>query len=257
MKNPQSILITGASSGIGEALARHYAADGVHLFLNGRDQNRLEVVQDDCTNLGAKVDIFVGNVTDETAMAVWLKSCDQTAPLDLVIANAGIGVGTDASANFHLAANRTFDTNVNGVFNTIHPALEGMLERGRGQIAIVSSLAAFRGLAGTAAYSGSKAAVLAYGEGMRGTLADSGVEVSVVCPGYVRSRLTDRNDFKMPFFMEADKAVDIIARGLEKNKGRIVFPWPMMLVIQLALNLPSWLWDKLNRPRGNKREEQP
>ena len=122
------------------------------------------------------------------------------------------------------------------------PALPLMQERGKGQIGIVSSLAGFRGFPGAPAYCGSKAAVKVFGEGLRPTAARSGIEVSVICPGYVRSPMTDVNDFPMPFLMDADKAAKIIRRGLERNKARIAFPWPMhAMVILLQALPPSWI----------------
>ena len=142
---------------------------------------------------------------------------------------------------------RTFDVNVIGVFNTLHPTIARMLPRRQGQLAIVSSIAGFRGLPGAVAYAASKAAVKAYGEGLRGRLAREGIEVNVICPGYVRSRMTARNKFPMPLLMDAARAARIIRRGLKRNRGRIAFPWPMYAVIRLFAALPEWLIDRLGR----------
>jgi short-subunit dehydrogenase len=255
MKKPLSILITGASSGIGAALALHYAAPGVTLFLSGRNQDRLSAVAEACLASGASVNGMIVDVCDEMNMKVWMHQCDRDAPLDLVIANAGVGLGNSEGTNIHDIAKRTFEANVGGVFNTIHPAVDCMRQRGQGQIALVSSVAAYQGLAGSPAYSASKAAVKSYGEAMRAMLRPENISVSVICPGYVRSRITDRNDYFMPFFMEADKAAGIIARALEKGKGRITFPWPMVPIARILTNLPMWLLDLVNRPMGTKRAE--
>lgn len=247
MKNPRSILITGASSGIGAALARRYAAPGVFLYLSGRVLERLEDVAKACRAQGATVEAKGIDVTDEKAMTAWITQADQSHPLDLVIANAGISGGT-AGVMHHESMDqvrRIFDTNLYGVLNTIDPILPRMIDRGRGQIAMISSLAGFRGWPGAPAYSASKGAVRFYGEAMRGALCRSGVEINVVCPGFVVSRMTDVNQFPMPFLMSTDKAVDIIVCGLAKNKGRIAFPWPTHFMAWAMSVLPDAIVQKI------------
>ena len=256
MKKPTSILITGASSGIGAALAEHYAEPGISLFLTGRNAERLTEVKQACEAKGAFVAARALDVSDHLRMTSWIHQIWDTVPLDLAIANAGVGLGNTDGPSLHNIANRTFDINVTGVFNTIHPVIELMRKRGSGQVALVSSMAGYQGLAGSPAYSASKAAVKAYGEALRGLLAPEGINVSVICPGYVRSRIKDRNDCRMPFFMKANKAASVIARGLAKNKGRISFPWPMVIGVRLLMNLPMVLLDLVNRPLGEKRAEQ-
>jgi len=240
MDTPSHILITGASSGIGRALAESYAKPGVVLFLGGRNADRLKKVHDSCKHKGADVVIGVIDVQDSTAMGEWVLDCDARYPLDLVIANAGISAGTGGpEGESDDQVRRIFDTNVTGVLNTIHPAISQMRNRGCGQIAIMSSIAAFHGLPSAPAYSASKAAVKSYGEGLRGHLRNDGIRLSVICPGYVRSRMTDANTFPMPFLMDAWKAAGIIRRGLARNKARIVFPWPMYFAVWLLSVLPS------------------
>ena len=250
MKNPKSILITGASSGIGEALALHYAATDVTLYLCGRDRSRLDDVAARCAERGAAVHADVIDVTDRDAVAAWILRGDAIRPLDLVIANAGVGISS-AEGTLAEVAERTFAVNVDGVMHTVHPAAGIMRARRRGQIAIVSSVAGYLGLASAPAYSASKAAVKAYGEAIRGYLEPDGVEVSVICPGFVASRITERNAFAMPFFMQADRAARIIARGLARNRGRIVFPWQMAIVARLMASLPMWAvdWAARRAPR--------
>lgn len=235
---PGAVLITGASSGIGEALARDYAESGRFLALSGRDEERLRAVAEACRGFGAEVAAQTVDVADRDATAEWIRGIDADHPLDLVIANAGISAGTGGRGESENQARDIFAVNLAGVLNTVWPALGPMRERRQGQIAIISSIAAFRGLPGAPAYSASKAAVKTYGEALRGWLAPEGIRVSVVCPGFVRTRMTDNNPYSMPFIMDAAKAARIIRRGLERDKARIAFPWPMYFLVWLLGALP-------------------
>lgn len=239
MKNPKNILITGGSSGIGEALAMHYAAPGIFLALSGRDAARLEAVAASCRELGAEVAAEIIDVADRAAMEGWLAKIDDGHPLDLVVANAGVGFGSQGQMSLADIAERTFAINVSGVFHTIHPAIQAMKTRGQGQIAIIASVAGIIGMPNHLAYSASKNAVRAYGEAMRGAMSRHGIEVNVVCPGFVESRMTAENKFHMPFFMDAGKAVRIIARGLARNKARIGFPWQIYYAVRFMSMLPT------------------
>lgn len=249
-----SILITGASSGIGAALARAYAAPGATLFLAGRDTGRLEAVANACAATGARARPAVVDVTDADACARWIDASDDAAPLDLVVANAGISAGTGGGRIFEEEAGmmrRIFDVNVGGTLNTVIPAIARMRPRRRGQIAIVSSLASFIGMPGAGAYCASKAAQRLLGESLRGELADDGISVSVICPGFVKTPMTTGNPFPMPFLMDADKAAAIIRRGLAANRGRIAFPVPMYLLTLLGASVPPTLtaWGIRRFPR--------
>lgn len=247
MRDPRSILITGASSGIGEALALAYAEPGMRLALGGRDPGRLEAVAAACRARAAEVAAAVIDVTDRAAMARWLEDCERARPVDLVIANAGIGAGTEEGAESEAQTRDIFAVNLDGVLNTVMPLIPRFLARGRGQIALMSSLASFRGFPGAPTYCASKAALRVWGEGLRGDLGPRGVEVSVICPGFVVSRMTARNKFRMPFLMPADRAAAIVRRGLARDRGRIAFPWPMYFAIWLAGTLPPILTDPLFR----------
>lgn len=195
----QSVLITGATSGIGEALAQHYASPGVTICITGRREAELARVKALCEAKGAQVFTKCADVVDREALSVWIKEVDRKSPLDLVIANAGVTESTSQTASdLSTAAYTVFATNVTGVFNTIFPALEGMRARKSGQVALMASLAGFSGLTGSAAYSASKAAVRVYGEALRAELYAEGVRVSTICPGYVKSPMTDANKFKQP-----------------------------------------------------------
>ena len=250
--SPQSILITGASSGIGHSLAEHYAGPGITLFLSGRDSVRLNAVVESCRQRGAVVHGWIGDVCDEAGVREWITQSDQQCPLNLVIANAGVALGATRVEDLHDAVVTSYRVNVNGVFNTVHPALERMAARqprpvNNAQVAIVSSVMGYLGTARSPAYSSSKAAIKAYGESLRGAFRNMGIGVSVICPGYVQSGMITR---KMPFIVSSDKAAAIIARGLARNKGRITFPWQVVLLGRLAINLPYFLLDRLNKPWG-------
>lgn len=242
---PRSILITGASSGLGAALAQVYAAPGVRLALTGRDRGRLEEVAGTCRAQGATVDARALDVVHRVAMADWIAQADSQAPLDLVIANAGVSAGTGGTGGESDAqTRRIFAINVDGVVNTVLPVVERMRPRGHGQIAIMSSLAAFRGFPGAPAYCASKAAVRVWGESLRAHLQPTGIDVSVICPGFVKSRMTAVNDFPMPFLLESDRAARIIQRGLARRKARIAFPWPLRAAVWCLAALPPGLTDR-------------
>ncbi|MBF0269716.1 MAG: SDR family NAD(P)-dependent oxidoreductase [Alphaproteobacteria bacterium] len=246
MKEPRNILITGASSGLGAALALSYAHSGVTLFLSGRNAERLEKVASDCRGRGARVERAVVNVVDEDTMATWIEAADTSRPLDLVIANAGISAGSHKGKEETCDQIRAvFATNVDGVLNTILPILPRMRERKRGQIAIMSSLASFRGFAESPAYCASKAAERVLGEGMRLRLKPHGVQVSVICPGFVKTPMTERNNFTMPFLMNPERAAQVIKLGLALDKGRISFPMPLAFGVWLLSFLPVGLSDVL------------
>jgi short-subunit dehydrogenase len=245
MQNPKSIAITGGSSGIGAALGLAYAGPGVSLALAGRDEPRLEAVAASCRAAGAAVTVARVEVTDRDAVARWIAEADRAAPLDLVIANAGTSAGTGSGGESEQQARTILAVNLDGLVNTVLPAVEALRARRRGQIAIMSSLAGFRGFPGAPAYCASKAAVRVWGESLRGHLAPVGIEVSVICPGFVRSPMTAVNQFPMPLLMDGDVAARRIKRGLARNRGRISFPWPLAMTAWLLAALPTALTDPL------------
>jgi short-subunit dehydrogenase len=246
--NPHSLLITGASSGIGAALAEEYAGPGVTLALGGRDRARLNRTAERCRAKGADAAVRIVDVTDAAAMSAWIAEADAAHPLDLVIANAGISAGTGGDSEPADQAARIFAINLDGVRNTALPAVAAMQQRGRGRIALMSSLAGFRGLPGAPAYSASKAAVRVWGEALRGQAARSGIRISVICPGYIRTPMTAANNFPMPFLMDADRAARIIRRGLARNRARIAFPRLLYAAVWLLQALPpGWTDGVLTR----------
>lgn len=244
-----TILITGASSGIGAALAEGYAAAGVTLILAARNEVRLNEVAARCEAKGAKVTTAIIDVREKDKIAEFITRMDDATPIDLVIANAGISTGTFAGKESLEAAEAVFAVNVDGVINTIHPIIERMKARGRGQIAIMSSLAGICPLPGAPAYSASKAAVRFYGDALRGKLKPHGVHVSVICPGWITTPLTEKNDFPMPFLMSPERAVSRIMHKLAQKKSRIAFPLRLYLPLRLLAILPvcasDWLFARL------------
>jgi short-subunit dehydrogenase len=245
LNHPQTILITGASSGIGAALAVGYAAPGVTLILAARNSQRLEEVAQRCRTGGANVQIGTMDVTDKRGLAEFIKRMDDETPIDLVIANAGISSGSFAGTESLEAAEKVFAVNLGGVINTIHPLIPRMVVRGRGQIAIMSSLAGICALPGAPAYSASKAAVRVYGDALRGMLNPHHVHVSVICPGWITTPLTDKNDFPMPFIMPVERAIHIMMRHLQKKKARIAFPLTLYFLLRILATLPVSLSDFL------------
>jgi short-subunit dehydrogenase len=240
MEGFSSIVITGASSGIGEALALDYAAPGVALALTGRDAVRLDAVAAACRAKGATVVADTVDVVDRERFAAWLTAFDDAHAVDLVVANAGISIDkANSSLDDFSVIRKTFDVNVDGVFNTVEPLLPRLMARRRGQIAIVASLASFIGLPYSASYNASKAAVRVWGESIRYVLKKSGIGVTVVCPGFVTSRLTANAPFPMPFLMTAARASSIIRRGLERNHARIAFPIGTKAAVWLGQTLPG------------------
>lgn len=245
MQQPRAILITGASSGIGEALALAYAAPGIFLALLGRDEARLSAVAGACRAKGAEVAICAGDVTHGAGLGAFIETIDQQHPLDLVIANAGVSAGTEGGRESAAQTRRVLGVNVDGVLNTVLPVIPRMVARRKGQIALMASLAAFRGFPGSPTYCASKAMVRVWGEALRPELAPAGVEVSVICPGFVVSRMTAINKFHMPLLMPAERAAAIIKRGLARNRARIAFPWRLYMAVRLLAALPPGLIDPI------------
>ncbi len=247
MRDPRHILITGASSGIGAALAFNYAAPGILLSLHGRNAERLEKIAVQARRRGAEVATRIGDVTEAQGMASWVEERDGVQKIDLVIANAGVSAASADADEMAGQTQHVFAVNVEGVFNTVHPALALMRKRGEGQIALVSSLAGFRGFAGAAAYAASKAAVRVYGEALRAEMEPHGIEINVICPGFIKTPMTDANGFKMPFLMSAARAARFVRKGLENDRARIAFPWQMYVLIRMITALPQAVLDILVR----------
>ncbi len=241
-----SIFITGASSGIGAALALSYAKPSVALWLCGRDLVRLSSVAEACRAQGAAVETKQIDVAVQADMERWIEACDAQAALDLVIANAGVSLGPTArSIEDREKFNDLLSVNIVGVLNTVYPALDVMSKRRHGQIALVSSLSGYLGMPTAPAYSASKNFVKSWGTAIAPHAKAQGVSVSVICPGFVKSGITDKNKFPMPLLITAEKAAKIITRGLRKRELIITFPFPLRLIVWLISIMPAWLANKL------------
>ena len=238
MKNFSSIVITGASSGIGEALALDYAAPGVALALTGRDARRLETVAQACRE-GRDGHRGTVDVAERDRSPPGSQPSTMPIPSISVLANAGISIDKDNSSLDDFAViRRTLDVNVGGVFNTVEPLLSRLIARKSGQVAVVASLASFIGLPYSASYNASKAAVRVWAK-VSATLKKGGIGVSVVCPGFVTSRMTANAPFPMPFLMSSERASAIIRRGLARNRARIAFPIGTKAAVWLGRSLPG------------------
>ncbi len=249
---PRVVLITGAAGGIGSALARSYAAPGRTLLLHARSEQALQALVDECAARGANVVQACFDLDDADRLRQWLIQSDEAYALDLVIANAGININMRAGS-----AGEPWDrvealirVNITAAIATAHAVLPAMRARGRGQIAMISSLAAWRGLPETPSYSASKAAIKAWGEAMRDAVAADGVRINVVMPGYVHSKMAYDMPGPKPFMWSAERAARFIRIGLDCNRPRISFPFPLNLGCFLLAGLhpavSGWILRRLN-----------
>ena len=241
---PLRVFLTGASSGLGEALARHYATRGATLGLVARRAGELDRVARSLSP--ATVSTYAADVRDGDAMTAAARDFVAKHGMpDIVVANAGVSRGTLVEHADDLDVFRAvFDTNVAGIVHTFHPFVAPMRTAGRGTLVGIASVAGFRGLPGAAAYSASKAAAITLLESLRVELHASGVRVVTVCPGYVATPMTARNPYRMPFLMDADRAATSIARAIARGKRFHVLPWPMALVGGLLRMLPRPVYDR-------------
>ncbi|WP_176057008.1 SDR family NAD(P)-dependent oxidoreductase [Paraburkholderia sp. BCC1876] len=244
---PRHVVITGASAGLGRALAHAYAAPGVVLGLIGRDADRLDAVAEICRAQGAQVDTGLIDVRDGAAMQTWLDQFDDRHPIDLLIANAG-AASTLASAQDWEGLARTaaiVDTNFYGAIHAALPVIARMRPRKSGQIALISSIAALRGMAISPAYCASKSAIKAYGDSVRPILARDGVRMSIVLPGFVKTAMSDVFPGDKPFLWSAEKAATHIQRKLQNGRAEIAFPGLLAFGMRLLPLLPAVVADAI------------
>jgi short-subunit dehydrogenase len=245
------VVITGASSGLGEALARHYAGRGATLALMARRERELRRLADALPSASL---LYPLDVTDAAAVrAAGADFIARAGVPDLVIANAGISAGTlTQEAVDQPVFERVFAVNVLGMVNTFHPFIEPMRAAGAGKLAGIASVAGMRGLPGSGAYCASKAAAIAYLESLRGELRGSGVKVVTVAPGYIETPLTAINRYPMPFILPVDEAARRIARVIDAGRSYAVVPWQMAIVAKLLRLLPNPVFDAAFSRAGRK-----
>ncbi|EAV43925.1 putative oxidoreductase [Stappia aggregata IAM 12614] len=239
------IVLTGASGGIGQALAREFAGPGIYFALIARDQTRLEALLKEIRTLGADGEINAVDIRDRDALHGYLSDLEKRHPLDLVIANAGVtaGLGPDRTRESDADSDRQIDVNYRGVVNTISGVVDGMQKRRKGQLVLISSLAGMRALPDMPSYSASKAALIGYGHSLRGWLKPFGVSVTIICPGFVTSPMSARHKGAKPFEMPASKAATLMRRAIDCRKPFYAFPFLLAWGIRLQNLLPTKIGD--------------
>jgi len=250
------IVITGASAGIGEALARHYAGPGTVIGLVAR---RREPMQALASSLPGRFEIYALDVADGAAMERAAREfCSRHGAPDLVIANAGVSIGThgDDPADVE-KLRRVLEINVVGLAATLAAFAPAMRAERRGTLCGIASVAGFRGLPGAGAYSASKAAAIAWLEALRVELVGSGVSVVTVCPGYIDTPMTRVNRYRMPFLLPAGEAARRIAGAIAARRRLVVIPWQMALVSVLLRLAPPWLYDRFAARAPRKPRDLP
>ena len=242
-----NIIITGASNGLGTALAKRYANPGVHIGLIGRHQDRLNETAKICRDRGANVESISMDIRDRGNLIDWILRFDSSYPVDLIIANAGVmySVKPGHPTEQKIIIDETFDVNFNSVINTVNPILELMQKRKHGSAVIISSMSAYHGIPTFPAYSASKVAIKAYYEAIRGIYARDNVYITIVCPSYVDTDMTKTLNVNKFMLTPVDKAIDKIIMGVEKHKPLISFPWFHALGISLLRLLPDRIADRI------------
>lgn len=227
-----NVIITGASGGIGRALAIEYSKNQARLFLFGRSKSELGITANLCVQHGGVVEVFEVDVTDFDGMKAALDEICGRVKVDVVYANAGVSAGTSGGCESIFQIQKIIDVNINGVVNTIEPVVSYMREWNSGHVVLISSMAGFVPLPSSPTYSATKAFVRYYGNAIGILLKPFQISVTVVCPGYIRTKMTDVNKFPMPFLMSPEKAARIIINGVNKKKSIVAFPRRMYFAIQ-------------------------
>lgn len=248
------VLITGASSGIGEGLARELGRRGARLGLTARRAEALQKVVSDIESAGGKALVLPADVQDaESIRTAAERLCAEFGPIDVLIANAGIGVTTDGAQLDAAEVANVINVNVIGASNSVAAVIPEMVKRGEGQLVVISSLAAYRGLPKSAAYCASKAAVSAFFESLRLDLEPRGLQVTIIHPGFIKTPLTAGRQAQMPYLMELDDAVQKIVTAIEQRKKSYAFPWQLASIVRATMIMPIFMYDWISR-RNSFRE---
>lgn len=252
-KQTMNIFLTGASSGIGEALAREFASKGATLGLVARNPEKLQAFVKTLPHPERHF-TYACDVCDREKIIQAARQFDQDCGgADIVIANAGISVGVKTQYYEDLEQfEKVFQTNVIGMANTFHPFLEKMAKQGRGTLVGIGSVAGIRGLPGSEAYCASKSAVITYCESLRVEMKKFGVRVVTICPGFVRTPLTAKNPYKMPFIMEPQDFAREAVKVIMSDKSYATIPWQMGILGKILRLIPNRLFDKILASRKQK-----
>jgi NADP-dependent 3-hydroxy acid dehydrogenase YdfG len=247
-------IVTGASAGIGAALTRELARRGWKVGVVARRRAPLEALVAEIRGAGGAAEVATADVTDRAATEAAIAQLEAAlGPCDLIVANAGGGAASSVHALPVDACLSVMRLNYDGVVHAVGAVLPGMLRRNAGHLAVVSSVAAFRGLPAQGAYSASKAAVTALFQSFRAELHGTGIAVTTIHPGFVATELTAKNRFAMPFLMSAERAARIIADGLAARRADVTFPWQMRWLFRLVVNpMPDWLYDRIVSGPGKR-----
>ena len=252
MHSNKTIWITGASTGIGAETALQLAHTKVHILVTARSVDKLNALAEKAESLPGTITPAPCDVTDQAAIAELYAQLEKDhGPIDVVLLNAGTYFGDSGTEFSADKFKQTFDINVNGVAHCLEPALKAFLERGTGHVAIVASVAGFRGLPKSVSYGPTKAALINMAEALYAELKPKGIKVQIINPGFIKTPLTDKNDFKMPMLMPVEDAAKALIKGLNSNAFEIIFPWPFVVIVKLIDMLPNklylWLVSKLER----------
>lgn len=243
----KTVFLTGASSGIGEGLALAMAAKGATVGLVARREDMLNDLKTRCEAAGGEARVFACDVVDSNALH---NAADEFrkefARIDIMIANAGIGGNNRETRDYDPAAvKKLIDINLLGAVNAIHAVIKPMIERKSGHLVAISSLAGFRGLPKSAAYSASKAAMTAFFESVRLDIARHNIDVTIVQPGFIKTPLTSGRESKMPYLMELEAAIPKFINAIERKKKFAAFPWQLATIVRAGKFMPSWLYDRI------------
>lgn len=243
----KTVFLTGASSGIGEAIALDLARRGAVIGLLARRKELLDDLVARCASAGGKALALPADVTEpEQVAAAADRLRSEFGKIDILIANAGIGGNNEETRSYEPAAvKKVVDINLLGAVNAVHAVIPEMLQSGDGHLVAISSLAGFRGLPKSAAYSASKAGMTAFFESVRLDVAHKGVSVTIIQPGFIKTPLTSGRANKMPFLMELDDSIPYFIKAIEKKKKFAAFPWQLATIVRAGKYMPSWMYDRI------------